>query len=255
MIGLFLAAFAACAAPDGPDPEGKSYTVITQSAAAEMMTRDDGHVVVDVRTPQEYAAGHIPGAINVPNETIGAQLPPELPDVDQIILVYCRSGRRSKEAAAKLFALGYANVYEFGGIIDWKGEIEVKKPENRVEPTPMLVIEANGKKFYAVPEDNSSASAFIEKLSSEPISVKMQDYGDFEKVGDLPYALPTNDSRVTTSPGDVILYQGDKITVYYDVNTWNFTRLAHIGGATRESLLEAFGDGEVTISFYVEWSE
>jgi rhodanese-related sulfurtransferase len=80
-------------------------------------------VIVDVRRQDEYSEGHIPGAILVPNESIGTEQPEALPDLDQIILVYCRSGRRSKEAAQKLFDMGYTNIYEFGGIIDWTGEI------------------------------------------------------------------------------------------------------------------------------------
>ncbi|MBR3401795.1 MAG: YdcF family protein [Parasporobacterium sp.] len=100
-----------------------SYLQITQEEAAYMMTKDDGHVVVDVRRQDEYDAGHIPGAILIPNESIGEEPPAELPDKEQIILVYCRSGRRSKEAAQKLFDMGYERVYEFGGIIDWTGEV------------------------------------------------------------------------------------------------------------------------------------
>ncbi|MCR4792539.1 MAG: rhodanese-like domain-containing protein [Lachnospiraceae bacterium] len=99
------------------------YTQITQEQAMEMMELDDGHVIVDVRTEEEYAEGHIPGAILIPNESIETTPPEELPDYDQIILIYCRSGNRSKEAAQKLADMGYANVYEFGGIIDWTGEI------------------------------------------------------------------------------------------------------------------------------------
>ena len=100
-----------------------SYLQITQDEAAYMMTKDDGHVVVDVRRQDEYDAGHIPGAILIPNESIGEEPPVELPDKNQIILVYCRSGRRSKEASQKLFDMGYRRVYEFGGILDWTGEI------------------------------------------------------------------------------------------------------------------------------------
>ena len=99
------------------------YTQISQAEAKEMMAKDDGHVIVDVRREDEYNAGHIPGAIRVTNEEIGDTMPEELPDLDQIILVYCRSGRRSKEASEKLAKIGYTNVYEFGGIIDWDGEV------------------------------------------------------------------------------------------------------------------------------------
>ena len=91
--------------------------------AKEMMRADDSLVVVDVRTQEEYAQGHIPGAICIPNESIVDAQPEELPDLEQTILVYCRSGRRSKEAAQKLADMGYTNVYEFGGIIDWTGEV------------------------------------------------------------------------------------------------------------------------------------
>ena len=101
-----------------------SYTQIDQETAREMMLRDDGHVIVDVRRQDEYDAGHIPGAILIPNESIGTEQPEQLPDLNQIILIYCRSGNRSKQAAQKLFDMGYTNVYEFGGINTWKGEIE-----------------------------------------------------------------------------------------------------------------------------------
>ncbi|SFS58345.1 Rhodanese-related sulfurtransferase [Succinivibrio dextrinosolvens] len=100
-----------------------SYTQITQEEAMQMMTRSDGHIILDVRRPDEYSRGHIPGAILIPNETIGATPPDELKDLNQIILVYCRSGNRSKQAAAKLAAMGYSQIYEFGGINTWTGEI------------------------------------------------------------------------------------------------------------------------------------
>lgn len=107
---------------DGDDM-ARSYTTISQEAAKEMMTQDDGHVVVDVRRQDEYDAGHIPGAILIPNESIEDERPEELPDLDQVILVYCRTGNRSKQAAQKLFDMGYTNVYEFGGISTWTGEV------------------------------------------------------------------------------------------------------------------------------------
>ena len=83
--------------------------------------------ILDVRTAAEYNEGHIPGAINIPNEAIGTDAIPELPDKDQLILVYCRSGNRSKQASEKLVKLGYTNVVEFGGIIDWPGETETNE--------------------------------------------------------------------------------------------------------------------------------
>ncbi len=100
-----------------------SYKHITQEKAKEMMKADDGHVIVDVRRQDEYDSGHIPDAILIPNESIDTEQPKELPELDQVILVYCRSGRRSKEAAQKLADMGYTHIYEFGGIIDWNGEV------------------------------------------------------------------------------------------------------------------------------------
>ena len=87
-----------------------------------MMAEEQGYIILDVRRTDEFAAGHIPGAINVANESIGTDEIPELPNKDQLILVYCRSGRRSKEVAKKLVKLGYTNIVEFGGILDWTGE-------------------------------------------------------------------------------------------------------------------------------------
>lgn len=100
-----------------------SYTQISQDEAMEMMKADDGHIIVDVRRLDEYEQGHIPGAILIPNESIGTVRPDELPDLDQIILIYCRSGKRSKQASQKLFEMGYTNIYEFGGINTWTGDI------------------------------------------------------------------------------------------------------------------------------------
>jgi rhodanese-related sulfurtransferase len=100
------------------------YRRITMDEATRMMETESNYVILDVRRPDEYAEGHIPGAINVPNESIGDTKISELPYKNQLILVYCRSGRRSKEAAEKLVKLGYTNIVEFGGILDWKGAIE-----------------------------------------------------------------------------------------------------------------------------------
>ena len=100
------------------------YRQISMDEAVKMMRDEKDYIILDVRRPDEYAEGHIPGAINVPNEEIGTTEIAELPNKSQLILVYCRSGRRSKEAYEKLVKLGYTNIVEFGGILDWKGEIE-----------------------------------------------------------------------------------------------------------------------------------
>jgi len=100
-----------------------TYWQVTPQEALDMMAREQGYIILDVRTQEEYDAGHIPGAIVIPNETIGTEEIDRLPDKNQLILVYCRSGNRSKQAADKLVRLGYTNVVEFGGIFDWPGEI------------------------------------------------------------------------------------------------------------------------------------
>jgi rhodanese-related sulfurtransferase len=97
--------------------------MITMEEAVSMMHNEKNYIILDVRRPDEFSIGHIPNAINVPNEIIGTEEIPELPDKNQLILVYCRSGKRSKEAAEKLVKLGYKNIVEFGGILDWQGEI------------------------------------------------------------------------------------------------------------------------------------
>ena len=99
-----------------------TYRQISMDEAVIMMQEETGYIILDVRRPDEFAAGHIPNAINVANEDIGTAEIPELPNKDQLIMVYCRSGRRSKEASEKLIALGYTNIVEFGGILDWTGE-------------------------------------------------------------------------------------------------------------------------------------
>lgn len=100
-----------------------SFNRISQEDAKEMMELEDGHVIVDVRRQDEYRKGHIPGAMLIPNESISVAPPAELPDKDQIILIYCRTGARSKQAAQKLADMGYTNLYEFGGINKWTGPV------------------------------------------------------------------------------------------------------------------------------------
>ena len=103
---------------------GMGFEQISQLEAKRIMNNEEGYIIVDARTEGEYVTGHIPGAICIPNESIGTEMPVELPDKEQLILVYCRSGNRSKQAAKKLAAIGYTNIKEFGGIMTWDGEIE-----------------------------------------------------------------------------------------------------------------------------------
>ena len=107
-----------------PGSSSLGYRQISMDEAVKMMRDEKDYIILDVRRPDEFAEGHIPGAINVPNEEIGSAEIAKLPNKSQLILIYCRSGRRSKEASEKLVKLGYTNIVEFGGIQDYEGEIE-----------------------------------------------------------------------------------------------------------------------------------
>lgn len=112
---------------------------------------------------------------------------------------------------------------------------------------PMLKISVGDQELLATFADNSSAEAFRDLLAQGPVTVSMDDYGGFEKVGSLGTTLTRNDTRITTQPGDVILYQGNQITIYYGTNTWNFTRLAKINDST--DLQAKLGTGTVQVTF------
>ena len=106
-------------------------------------------------------------------------------------------------------------------------------------------------KFTATLVDNSSAAAFYELLKKGPVAIKMRDYGSFEKVGPLGTTLPRNDTQITTTAGDIILYQGNQITIYYDTNSWNFTRLGKVDGVTQAQLKKILGKGDVSAVFEI----
>ncbi|MCI6535385.1 MULTISPECIES: rhodanese-like domain-containing protein [Lachnospiraceae] len=116
---LLLLFLAGCTASNEQE---NSYRQISMDEAVTMMEEESGYIILDVRTPEEFRERHIPNAINIPNETIGSEDIQELPDKDQLILVYCRSGNRSKQASGKLAELGYTNIVEIGGINDWTGD-------------------------------------------------------------------------------------------------------------------------------------
>ena len=123
----FLIALLTFALPFGcvgcSDGGSATYEQISGAEAKALMDSESGYIIIDARTQEEYDEGHIPGAIMIPEYEIADRAEKELPDKNQLILVYCRSGRRSKIAAEELVKLGYTNVKEFGGIIDWEYEI------------------------------------------------------------------------------------------------------------------------------------
>lgn len=119
--------------------------------------------------------------------------------------------------------------------------------ESSDQEEAMLKITVGDQELLATFADNSSAEEFRELLSQGPVTISMEDYGGFEKVGPLGTTLTRNDTRITTQPGDVILYQGNQITIYYGTNTWNFTRLAKINDST--DLQAKLGTGTVQVTF------
>ena len=123
LILLAVMMLTACG-QDKEKDQGAVYVNITAEEAKQIMDSEDGYIILDTRTREEYDEGHIPGAIVISYEEITEKAEEVLTDKDQLILVYCRSGRRSKIAAEALVELGYTNIKEFGGIIDWPYEIE-----------------------------------------------------------------------------------------------------------------------------------
>lgn len=206
---ICLLVLSGCAAQstgkEGGSMEKGSYIQIDQETAKEMMLRDDGHVIVDVRRQDEYDAGHIPGAILIPNESIGTERPEQLPNLDQIILVYCRSGNRSKQAAQKLFDMGYTNVYEFGGINTWTGEIVSQ--QNERNETPEQLRARIGDLAFQVTQNAATERAFtgeydeffekglyVDIVSGEPLFTSMDKYNS--GCGWPAFTKPINEDAV-----------------------------------------------------------
>ncbi len=129
---------------------------------------------------------------------------------------------------------------------------EDKKSEQEGRGIKMIYADTGKKILEIEPAENTSAEAFMALLESGALTVDMHDYGNFEKVGSLGSNLPRNDERITTEPGDVILYQGNQITIYYDTNTWDFTRLGKIKNLSQDELKDALGDGDVTVTFSLD---
>ena len=123
LLLVLVIMLAGCGKSDADTPNN-TYEKITMSEGLARMESDENYILLDVRRADEFESGHIPGAVNLPNEEIGTEEIPSLPDKAQTIYIYCRSGNRSRQASAKLAAMGYKNIVEFGGIIDWPYDIE-----------------------------------------------------------------------------------------------------------------------------------
>lgn len=123
------------------------------------------------------------------------------------------------------------------------GSEDSEIPENETK----LQIEVNGHTLTATLADNDSAKALAELMKDEPLTLELREYGSFEKVGPLPQSLPANDESLTTEPGDIMLYVGNQITIFYGSNTWSYTRLGKIDNVTQSELKDIFGEGDVTV--------
>ena len=159
--------------------ETMHYRQISMQKAMELMETQSGYILLDVRTQEEYDAVHIPGAICIPNESIGDTSPAELPNQAQMILVYCRSGNRSKQAAEKLAKLGYTNVLEFGGIIDWPGDT-VSKQEGEGDP------DQPADKDPVRPDFSNMAFSDAQSIAYTATSVKLLDAAGTETTLQIP---------------------------------------------------------------------
>ena len=136
---------------------------------------------------------------------------------------------------------------------DAASSVKPSQPESEKGSASMkLKIHVNDTTFTATLADNSSAEALAEYLSQGDLTLDMEDFSNFEKVADLPTTLPHNDTQIDTDAGDIILYQGKSITIYYDKNSWNFTRLGKIDNVNKIRLKQILGDGNATVTFSVK---
>lgn len=131
-------------------------------------------------------------------------------------------------------------------------EPQASAPESERESEKMLKIRIGNDELIAELADNSSAEALRELLEKGPLTIEMSDYRGMEKVGELPQSLPRNDEQINTQPGDLILYLGKSITIYYDTNSWSLTRLGKITNVSAEELRSILGKGDVTAIFSLE---
>ena len=153
----------------------------------------------------------------------------------------------------KIFAYIVAILLLSACSSDAASSTQPSQPESDKGSVSMkLKIHVNDTTFTATIADNSSAEAFAEFLSQGDLTLDMHDYGSFEKVADLPRSFPRNDTQINTDAGDIILYQGKSITIYYDKNSWNFTRLGKIDNVDKKRLKQILGDGNATVTFSVK---
>lgn len=164
----------------------------------------------------------------------------------------CNSGIEEQPSDTRINSPGYSDIETKKTQSETDDQTKKNAGEtSKEENTEMKIrLEVGGSSFTAVPEKNEAAEAFAEMIKKEPAVIEMQDYSGFEKVGALGKSLPRNDSQTTTKPGDIVLYQGNQIVIFYGTNSWSYTRLGHIEDL--DGWEEALGSGDVSVTFSLE---
>ena len=224
------------------------YKQISQEEARKMMEEEDC-VILDVRTEEEFNEGHIPDAVCLPAETIGSEAPAQLPDKDQVILIYCRTGIRAAGAAEQLAKLGYTNVYEFGGIVNWKGEIVKEESYDYGEPEATLTLEISGRQIYT---NTITKQELLEVLGTASHEISFHDEGSVKRAV-LPFAVPIEEKDTEVRTGDVLLCSGNEMILILEEGTVKGERIGNFIGMTKGELEEIFGEGDFTALLFLDW--
>ena len=224
------------------------YKQISQEEARKRMEEEDC-VILDVRTEEEFNEGHIPDAVCLPAETIGSEAPAQLPDKDQVILIYCRTGIRAAGAAEQLAKLGYTNVYEFGGIVNWKGEIVKEESYDYGEPEATLTLEISGRQIYT---NTITKQELLEVLGTASHEISFHDEGSVKRAV-LPFAVPIEEKDTEVRTGDVLLCSGNEMILILEEGTVKGERIGNFIGMTKGELEEIFGEGDFTALLFLDW--
>jgi rhodanese-related sulfurtransferase len=226
------------------------YKQISQEEARKMMEEEDC-VILDVRTEEEFNEGHIPDAVCLPAETIGSEAPAQLPDKDQVILIYCRTGIRAAGAAEQLAKLGYTNVYEFGGIVNWKGEIVKEESYDYGEPEASLTLEVSGRQIYT---NIIMKKELLEAMGTSSFEFSFRDEGSVKRAV-LPFTVSLEEKDTEVRTGDVLLCNGNEMILILEAGTVKGERIGNFTGMTKGELEEIFGEGDFTALMFLDWMD
>ena len=213
IITVMLVSLTACGNKNAQDVEPIKESVVTESGGASSVTEENG------------AESEETGSVNTEAEE--------------------NAENTTEDAAANL------ENREAAAADNKSTPEETDNGTEHMEDNTMKIT-ARDTTFTATLADNSSVEALKGLLAEGPLTINMSDYAGMEKVGPIGTSLPRNDEQISTGAGDIILYQGNSLVIYYDTNSWDFTRIGKIEGVTGEELLEAFGSGDVTVTFSLE---